>query len=314
MRGNVRIGCMVILLLAASEPAWSQPLELQLQYPARTRGMAGTGRSFATSSNALLLNPAGLAYAVQYVFEGVYGYGFDGDLHTTSVNWTDSYMNPHVAAGVGYSFMTQGPLGDLDAHAINGGLAFPVLKGPVGLILGTGIHWVIKPDGKVKTRADGTVKKSDWNLLTGDLGAILTLGDMFRIGLVGYDLLSVIDSPYDPGLGVGISFWWSRLVFAFDVVADWGATDRSTGGHELGMSYMGGILVAATQELMFRVGSGYDQLNDRPEIAAGASLMLPKGVGIELAYTADPTDFADSFLSVGLQLYPMMWSGERNAQ
>ena len=289
----------------------AQPREIRWQYPTRTRGLAGAGRSFATSSNALFLNPAGLALASQYVIEGVYNVGFDPVTHSVGTNWTDSYMNPWVAAGLGYSYL-EGPKSGVlgkGAHALNAGIAVPVLKGNTRLIFGTVFHWfreMSNPGKKGKKR----------DLLTADLGMILSVKDMFRFGVVGYNLLSLIDSKYKPGLGFGASVWWNRLVFAFDVVADWDHFDEDKAGlgmsgtdpvSDLGLTYAGGIIVAASKMFMIRAGASHDQLNVRTEVSLGLSFMFPKGFGLETSYHANVLDWEDSFLSVGLQLYPMSW-------
>ncbi len=302
--------CIAALLSTSAPEATAQPREMQWQYPTRTRGLAGAGRSFATASNALFLNPAGLALATQYAIEGVYSVGFDPVTHSVGTNWTDSYMNPWVAAGLGYSYL-EGPAdGTLSkgAHALNGGIAVPALKGPTKLIIGTNFHWF--------RELAGSAKGGKRDLFTMDLGVILSIKDMFRFGVVGYNLLSLVDSKYKPSLGVGASFWWKRLVVAFDVVADWDHFDESKTGlglsgtdavSDFGMSYMGGIIIAASKMFMIRAGASHDQLNVRTEASLGLSLMLPKGFGMELAYHANVLDWEDSFLSVGIQLYPMSW-------
>ena len=302
--------CLAALLSTVAFDAVAQPREVQWQFPTRTRGLGGAGRSFATASNALFLNPAGLALATQYTIEGVYSVGFDPVTHSVGTNWTDSYMNPWLAAGLGYSYL-EGPKDSTlskGAHALNGGFAVPIIKGETRLILGANVHWFRELAGK----RNG--KKRD--LFTSDLGMILSIKDMFRLGVVGYNVLSLVDSKYKPSLGVGASFWWRRLVFAFDVVADWDHFDQDKAGLGLsgtdkvsafGMTYAGGIIVAASKMFMIRAGASHDQLNVRTEVSMGLSFMFPKGFGLEAAYHANVRDFEDSFLSIGLQLYPMSW-------
>ncbi|MFH1532579.1 MAG: hypothetical protein ABIK09_17785 [Pseudomonadota bacterium] len=302
--------CLTALLTAFAMEATAQPREVQWQYPTRTRGLAGAGRSFATASNALFLNPAGLALVTQYVIEGVYSVGFDPLTHAVGTNWTDSYMNPWAAAGLGYSYLEGPDDGTLSkgAHALNGGLAFPVLKGDTKLIFGTNIHWFREMKGKLNGK--------NRDLVTADLGVILSIQDMFRLGVVGYNLLSLVDSKYKPGLGVGASLWWNRLVLAFDVIADWDHFDEDKAALGLsgtdavsafGMTYAGGVIVAASNMFMVRAGASHDQLNVRTEVSMGLSFMFPKGFGLEVGYHANVSDWEDSFLSVGLQLYPMSW-------
>ncbi len=309
MRTILTISLTALLVISSLE-AMAQPREMQWQFPTRTRGIGGAGRSFATASNALFLNPAGLALATQYAIEGVYSVGIDPLTHSVGTNWTDSYMNPWVAAGLGYSYLEGPDDGNLakGAHALNGGLAVPVVKGPIKLILGTNIHWF--------RELEGMPKGGDRDLLTMDLGAILSIKDMFRLGVVGYNLLSLVDSKYKPSLGMGASVWWKRLVFAFDVVADWDHFNEDKAGlglsgtkavSDFGMTYAGGIIVAASNMFMIRAGASHDQLNVRTEASLGVSLMFPKGFGIEMAYHANVRDFEDSFVSFGLQLYPMSW-------
>ncbi len=314
MRTILTIGLAVLLTTLAVE-AKAQPREVQWQYPTRTRGLAGAGRSFATASNALFLNPAGLALATQYVIEGVYSVGFDPVTHSVGTNWTDSYMNPWLAAGLGYSYLKGPKDGELSkgAHALNGGFAVPVVKGDTRLILGTAVHWF--------RELNGMPSGKNRDLFTADLGMILSFKDMFRLGVVGYNILSLADSVYKPGLGVGASIWWRRLVLAFDVVADWDHFDEDKSDLGLsgtddvsafGMTYAGGIIVAASKMFMIRAGASHDQLNLRTEVSMGLSFMFPKGFGLEAAYHANVRHFEDSFLSIGLQLYPMSWgAGQR---
>ena len=319
MRTIFTTAIAALLVAALANDAFAQPREIRWQNPTRTRGLAGAGRSFATASNALFLNPAGLALATQYVIEGTYAVGFDPLTHSVGTNWTDSYMNPWAAAGLGYSYLEGPDNGDLSkgAHALNAGLAVPLSKGKTRLIVGTNIHWFRELKGMPD---DG----GDRDLFTGDFGMILSFNDMFRLGVVGYNLLSLVDSKYKPALGVGASFWWKRLVFAFDVVSDWDQFDESKAAalpeteaglsgtdavSGFGMTYAGGVILAASRLVMFRVGASHDQLNVRTEVAAGLSFMLPKGFGLEIAYQANVRDWYDSYLSFGLQLYPMSWGG-----
>ncbi|MBM4373214.1 MAG: hypothetical protein FJ098_16280 [Deltaproteobacteria bacterium] len=310
MRNALIAAAAALVLLSLAAQAAAQPREIRWQYPSRTRGLAGAGRSFATASNALFLNPAGLGLASQYAIEGVYSVGFDPLFHSVSTNWTDSAMNRWVAAGLGYSYVEGPDDGDAShgAHALNGGLAVNTLQGKTRLIVGLGTHWF--------RELKGMPKGGTRDLFLADLGVLLSVNDMFRLGVVGYNLLSLVDSRYKPALGAGASFWWKRFVFAFDVVADWDQFDEDRAGlglagtdavSDFGMSYSGGIIFAATQAVMIRIGASHDQLNVRTEVAAGLSVMLPKGFGLETAYHANVLDWKDSFLSFGLQLYPMSW-------
>jgi hypothetical protein len=304
---------IVLALLALEAQALAQTPETQLRYPARIRSMAGTGRSFAAGSGSLYLNPAAMTTSVQYLLEPTYTYGVQDDLNVVGVNWIDSYINRSFAAGFGYNYFSGGIM-DGSAHAFDGAIAFPVMQGDTSLHLGMAGRYVLQ-----YWSTDGL---ADRDVLTGDLGALLTMGENARIGVVGYNLLSSLDSYYKPAIGAGFSVWWASFGLAADLVADFGAVrDKDTAAFQaaggamspkdmkknldFGMKYMGTLMFVPTTGFMLRSGYSFDALQEQSQLGAGLGFVVPKGVGFELAYSVELGDFENSFLGVAIQVYPM---------
>lgn len=291
----------------------AQTPELALREPARIRSMAGTGRSFAAGSGSMYLNPATLGASVQYLVEGNYVYGVKDDLNVIGVNWADSYINRQFAAGVGYNYFTGGEIVGA-AHAIDGAASFPVFGGETSLHVGFAGHYFVQ-----KTDVKGL---GDRDVLTGDVGLLLNLGQSIKVGAVGYNLLSTLDSEHRPALGAGLSFWTDVLGISADLLADFGALRSedytkfqqsiSTGKPlsmrdmmDVGMKYMGTIIVMPSNGFMFRSGVSYDAMDSLAQLGCGMGFIVPQGVGFELAYSVELGSYEDSFLGLAVQFYPM---------
>jgi hypothetical protein len=309
---------IVLALLALETQALAQTPETQWRYPTRIRSMAGTGRSFAAGSGSVYLNPAAMTSSVQYLVEGNYTYGVKDDLNVVGVNWVDSYINRSFAAGFGYNYYNGGVV-DGSAHAFDGAIAFPIMTGDTSLHLGMAGRYFMQ-----KWAAEGL---ADRDVLTGDIGALLTMGENARLGVVGYNLLSSLDSYYKPAIGAGFSVWWDSFGLAADLVADFGAVrDKDTalfqaaGGAmspkdmkdklDFGMKYMGTMMFVPTTGFMLRTGYSFDALQEQSTLGAGLGFVVPKGVGFELAYSVELGDYENSFLGVAIQIFPMNMASE----
>jgi hypothetical protein len=304
---------IVLALLALEAHALAQTPETQWRYPARVRSTAGTGRSFAAGSGSLYLNPAAMTSSVQYLVEGNYTYGVNDDLNVVGVNWIDSYINRSFAAGFGYNYYNGGVV-DGAGHSFDGAISFPLMSGDSSLHLGLAGRYFLQ-----QWSADGL---ADRDVLTGDIGALLVVGENARLGIVGYNLLSSLDSYYKPAIGAGFSVWWASFGMAADLVADFGAVrDKDTalfqaaGGTmspdlmadklDFGMKYMGTMMFVPTTGFMLRTGYSFDALQEQSQLAAGLGFVVPKGVGFELAYSVELGNYENSFLGVAIQVFPM---------
>lgn len=286
-----RCALLTVLILVASTAQAGEPPDRSRQYPARTLGMAGLGRSFASGPNSVFLNPASLGATSQYLLGAGYTYGGgESPTHALSVSWTDSTPNPfHLAMGVVYDYMMYEEGSEQNVHgAASYTLAFPSLT----LALGVGAHYFGAP-------GDGE------DLTTGDAGLVMTIAQALYLGVAGYNLVSNTDENYR-GVGGGLSFWGGPFMIGADVQADFdvpvaSATDTVT--TENVIKWYGGLQLQMIPEAGFRAGIQYDGTHDIIRAAGGLQFVVAQTIGLEFGYMQNVADGDDMYLSVNLDLY-----------
>lgn len=300
MRFHAAVAVALLVLCLGAATGSALPRELTLQYTPKVRGAAGSGLSGSSGSGALLLNPAGLSFARQYLFEGLFNFSVKDSINVAGVNWVDSHIHPTLAAAVGYSYISGD---DIDgAHGVNGTISVPLFSGETSMYLGTSVHYFLQ-----QFDAEDV---ADYDMLTMDVGAMVSFGSMFRLGLVGYNLVSAMDSEYKPALGVGASLWWEQFSIMGDVIASFGLTPEvaegeTPGEDKVGMEYRGSLLFAPNSSFIVRGGVSHDAFDSLTQVALGFSFMIPSGVGFDFSYSANVSDFEDSVLAASIQLYPV---------
>ncbi|HEX3769824.1 MAG TPA: hypothetical protein VHV30_03115 [Polyangiaceae bacterium] len=211
---------------------------------ARAVGMGGALNALGVSTASLFLNPANMALAKVYHLEAFAAYSPEAKRQTYGGAVVDSVINSaHIAGGLGGSWNEYDPSGiDRRWTDIRGGLAFPLGD---YLALGATVRW-LRADQGLGTGPFGTSYASDgnngplFNSITLDAGATVSLGDSFRIGLVGHNLTNpgTALAPVVGAVGVGYT------TPTFSIEGD-GSLDFTTFGSARGRLAAGGEYFAA---------------------------------------------------------------------
>ncbi len=286
--------CLVAL------PAAAQLVEHEQMVTARSRGMAGTGRSFASAGAATLLNPAAIATSRMYVLGTSYTFarvkdanGQEQDAHVLGVEWTDSTPNKlNLSMGVLYDYL----LGDgLEGHNVHMALAYSFQGPEFGVHLGAAGHygqgWPVSPS-------------TDKDLWSGDFGLAFNFRNQLMLGVVGYNLASTLSDTTPRGVGGGISWWTGPLVLAFDTSASFDTVDQTGDPVEAIVTYMGGVQYMLVPEVVARVGGRYEQGQDSPlSLAGGISVLAGSVVSVDVGYQHNISDPENFMVGVTLDIF-----------
>jgi len=302
--GGCRMKLTTIAVLAAlcllSLPAAAQLVEHERMLSARSRGLAGTGRSFASAGAATLLNPAALATSRMYVLGANYSFarvkendGQEKDVHVLGVEWTDSTPNVlNLSMGVLYDYL----LGDgLEGHNVHLALAYSFQAPDFGVHLGAGGHygsgWPIEPPDK----------KDLWSA---DFGLAFNFRSQLMLGIVGYNLLSSLEETTPRGIGGGLSWWTGQLVLAFDTSASFDTVNQAGESVDALVTYMGGVQYMLVPEVVVRAGGRYEQGQDAPlSLAGGLSVLAGSVVSIDVGYQHNISDPKNFMVGVTLDIF-----------
>ncbi len=167
---------------------------------ARTLGMGGALNALGVSTPALSLNPANMAMARVYHIEALAAFSPEAKRQTYGAAVVDSVLN---SAGLAGGLV--GSWSEMDPDAthrtwtdVRGGAALPlgdhVAIGAVGRWLRVDQNVSAGPFGPSLV-SGGTPGGPLVNAFTFDVGATASLGDAFRVGLVGHNLTN-------PGTGL----------------------------------------------------------------------------------------------------------------
>ena len=285
--------------------------------PARSLGVAGTGRAYAAGGNAIYLNPATLSATKQYIVGVNHTFAMgqvpvpvpdkpniwhweNAYKNVSSATWTDSTDNSSgLAMGLTYNYIW-----DDNRSNVHGAIAYAFKTASVDILLGIGGHYM------ETALSSGT---SLWSL---DAGVALNFGNKFQIGLAGYNLLSTgrADDGFPMGLGGGIAYWTGSWMFGVDVSANFDAETkfyRPDEDHDRRniVSYMGGIQYQVADTFFLRGGLRWDQNQetvddiDNPFVyGLGASLMMGK-YAVELGFQQNIKDTYDVMIGITIDLY-----------
>jgi hypothetical protein len=271
------VGCalgfvvMLTTIPAGADPMTTSPEQAyDLGEVPGPRGVAmgGALNALGVSTDALFLNPANMALAKVYHFEGLAAYSPQAKRQTYGLAIVDSVLNSsHVAGGAGATWNEFDPGGYHRVWTdIHGGLAIPLGD---YLALGATLRW-LRVNQDPGTGPFGASAASDGshtlaNIITFDAGATVSVLDGLRIAVVGHNLTNpgTALAPITGAAGIG----YSTSVFALE--AD-GLLDFTTWGNPRGRLMFGGEIFAAGAYAI-RAGWRYD---------AGTNLNSPSlGVG-----------------------------------
>ena len=275
------------LLFSSSGLAQIPILEHQL--PARSLGMAGLGRTFASGGNAMFLNPAALGVSRQYVLGVRYNYSnADPSTHTLGAEWTDSTpnaLNLSMALGYDYDITDQE-----DGNNFHGSVAYSLRTPNVGVHFGVGGHML--------SHIGGTQQE----LTTSDAGVVVDIKNMLLIGVVGYNLLNSEDDLYPRGVGGGFSYWKGPFMMGFEIQSL--INDKTTDAQgETSIQYHGGLQYKIMDSAYLRTGVNYNDLTEHTTLAGGLTIVAADALGIEAGYQQNVTQTDDLTVGINLQLY-----------
>jgi len=290
----------LVLFCLYSLPAAAQLVEHEQMLTARSRGIAGTGRSFASAGAATLLNPAALATSRMYVLGASYSFarvkdadGQGQDAHVLGVEWTDSTPNKlNLSMGVLYDYL----LGDgLEGHNVHMALVYSFQGPEFGVHLGAGGHY------GSDWETGGSTSKDLWS---GDFGLAFNFRNQLMLGVVGYNLASSLSETTPRGVGGGLSWWTGPLVLAFDTSATFDTVDQSGDPVDALVAYMGGVQYMLVPEVVARIGGRYEQNQDSPlSLAGGISVLAGSVVSVDVGYQHNISDPENFMVGVTLDIF-----------
>ena len=292
----------VVAACLASQGAYAQISAYNHQLPARTIGMAGNGRSFASGANALFLNPAALGVAHQYIFGAGYGYAGAGDgAHVLSAEWIDSTPNLfNMAMGFAFDYVPysgEDAAGNKldDSYNAHLSMSYTAKMQNTELHVGVGGHRLINIQG------------TDADIWTGDAGLVLNFGNQFMAGFAGYNLYRDGDAEFPRGIGGGVSYWSGPFMGGFAVTANFDLTFAPHEGEEAEeepqLRYLGPLQYMPVQDILTRGAANYDAMVENTRVAAGVTIIAASNVGLEFGYQHNLDDSSDMVVVVNLQVY-----------
>jgi hypothetical protein len=238
-----------------------------------------------------------MSLVTAYELHTGYGFGNALEAHGAAVTIVDSATNPWFAMGVGYSY---GHLGgerissggtvlttEREAHQIRGAVSTGFRGDLVGVFAGVGVRWA---DIRL---ADAP----DTQPFTLDTGALLTISDNLRIGIVGQNLIHAAPRADMPRLlGVGGSFAMSGFTLAFDTTVDFDTREDTTATYQAGVQYVVADMVP------IRTGFISDRVADRNVVTAGVGYWSV-AFSLDVGYQHNVAQSDDFWLGLDLKIY-----------
>lgn len=163
----------------------------------RARSLGGAYRAIASGNDAIYFNPAGLPQLPRYSPEVHYLTDFSEGQQEINVSVVDS-KSPWLSAGIGYAFAGWDLQNEQISrrHTATLALATPLVPGVFSL--GTGLKYVNLLDA---------LGQNPLNILSADLGFLLTVPGGLQLAAVGYNLVPVLSDSMP--LSVGLGFSWN---------------------------------------------------------------------------------------------------------
>lgn len=308
-RGMVLAGFTITASIAAgtahAEPSSVSPeqgYDLGEVPNARGLGMGGANVALGISTAAIFQNPANLALARVYHFEGLAGFGPEARRQTYGGAVADSVLNRYrIAGGFGGAWSTMDPEGLRRSWTdLRGSLAYALgdslAVGLTGRYLRVDQSVASGPLG-ASLASDGTRGDPFFNQLTLDVGLTAALGDKLRIGAVGKNLTVPNTALAPTTLTGGIGFLSRDFAFEGDVQVDFTTWNKAR------PRFMGGAEVFVADRYAIRVGYRYDDgtRTHAPSVGAG---YIDKKWSFEVSARRDVAgEHPATFLGVSLRYF-----------
>lgn len=267
----------------------------------RAVGLSGTLRASASGTSAVYLNPACLAMTPLYHIGLMYQYTGQDKMHTGGIAIVDA-VTTIVAAGLAFNYS-----GINQSHfrhdSFDGRLA---LAGGIGdvLYLGATARYLhLKqnesssgwgPAGVAALPSSGSMQA---NGLTFDVGAAVRLGQIFTMGIVGYNLTNTgsIYAPIELGFGASAHLMDMLLIEANGLV------DFTSYQDPAWEVRLGGELFLA-QRVALRVGYAYDVFFNTHAVSAGAGY-VDRQFAIDVGFMHEIVEEGRMILTFGFKYF-----------
>ena len=334
--GPSRARCLA-RLAALIGLAWAGPAAaVDDVLPPRAMGMGGAVRASATGALGPLFNPAGMTTVRQYDLEAMYGFRVQDLGSTIHLAIVDS-VTSRVSAGVYYTFIHGNPKLVLD---VPGRPTEALREGhETGLSLAMNLgQWfafgmtakytrmqteVANPNAPKMNAEPSTEPKSFIldtststaiaNGFTMDAGALFNIGQSFRIGVTGHNLIPLRSTEAPIGVGIGLSYQYgSVFLISADAKIDFDKyRERGKRGEQgewiPGPNKIGGRVGVGLEYLIagavpIRAGFAYDTAMPGSFLSLGAGYVSAR-FGVDLGYRQKVGGGLESSLILGLRVF-----------
>jgi opacity protein-like surface antigen len=235
----------------------------------RSLALGGAQAALGSSTTGLYLNPANLALARVYHFEGLAAFGPEARRQSYGGAVVDSVLNRYrLAGGLGGTWSIMDPDGIRRTWTdLRVGMAYPLGD---RLSIGLGGRY-LRVDQAVASgplgaslASDGTRDKTMFNELTFDAGATVVISEALRLGAVGKNLTNPGTSLAPTTLQGGLGFMTKDVAIEANGMLDF-TTFRSTK-----MRLMVGGELFLADRFALRLGYRFDDGTKAHAISAGA--------------------------------------------
>ena len=254
---------------------------------AQALSLGGAIRSSAVGPAALQYNPAALARFMMYGIELGYDYAHVPGGHAVHTSVADSKTNEWVALGMSYTFHHADKDGiTSEGHRVRAALASGYRSQVFSGFIGAGVHWAqINRTGP------------DFEAISADIGILLDLFQMVRLGIVGHNIVTVDDEVEMPiSLGLGISFNYADLLVSFDTLLDFSRKDDVRTSYSVGVEYFIAGVIAV------RSGFEHSQVEESNRLCFGVGYVSQLW-GIDIGYRHNVEDESDALVSANVRFF-----------
>ena len=288
MKTYVRFLAPIVLLLLSTGAGLAQ----EVANTAAGTALSGATRSAAVGPTALEYNPAAMHQVMQYAVDTSYYYNAPSSAHGFTAAIVDSKTNQALAAGFSYTFMMDQSingdqtLSDRTGHVVRGGLASGYRTEGISVHLGGSI-----------TYFDSDLSGADREKsVTMDAGLLLVVNNMFRLAVVGHNLIEADSADLPRRLGLGTSIFMNSFLLCFDAVLDFETLDSTKALYKAGAEY------SIAEQFPIRIGYQYDDLVQEQYISGGVGVVTPS-VGFEFGFRQNLANKKDNLFSFNLRAY-----------
>ncbi len=264
-----------LVVLTCAAPAWAFDIETT-----RPLALGGASRAHAPSNASLYLNPSGLALGRMYHVETLYSYFPTSNGHIVGASVVDSVTSP-LAMGLSFNYLAWDPdYEDRNEYDVRLSAAYYISQ---TFSLGLTLKYVYAETSGRGPLGPSLFRSNNDDLLntvTVDVGATLTLRNVFNIAVVGYNLTNTGSSAAPLSLGTALSLQIRTFVVVADVLLDWNTYE------DLTVRVMGGAEYFLADHYPIRLGYRYDHGRNSHSIGVGFGY-VGSSWGIELSLLQD---------------------------